>query len=83
MTARAIEYLERPPPGWFVLEIMRTTVRSRDWVALMVDFDPDDPLEDYRAGRRRTRSCWVRIAGKHRSRDAAWEALESMTATRH
>jgi hypothetical protein len=26
-----IEYLDRPPAGWFVLEIMK--VRGRDWIA--------------------------------------------------
>jgi hypothetical protein len=31
-----IEYLDRPPAGWFVLE----KVRGRNWVALMIDVDP-------------------------------------------
>jgi hypothetical protein len=46
-----IEYLDRPPAGWFVLEIMK--VRGRNWVALMIDVDPKQ-------------SCWIRIAGKQR-----------------
>jgi hypothetical protein len=38
----AIEYVERPPAGWFALDVMRTRSRKWDWVALMVDIDPDD-----------------------------------------
>jgi hypothetical protein len=44
MTAK--EYLDRPPPGWFVLEIMQQRLRGRDWVALVIDVDP----EELRAG---------------------------------
>jgi hypothetical protein len=50
--------------------------RKWDWVALMIDVHPDD-LD------RTTRSGWVRIPGKHRNKDAAWEALENLLATRH
>jgi hypothetical protein len=74
-----IEYLDRPATGWFVLDVMKRKTRSRDWVALMVDFDPDDcdmpPANAHDA--------WVLIPGKHSSRDAAWDALENMIATRH
>ena len=31
----AIEYLDRPPPGWFLLDVMRKEARGRDWAALM------------------------------------------------
>jgi hypothetical protein len=72
-----IEYLDRPPAGWLVLEIMK--VRGRNWVALMIDVDP----EDYRAKYCSLQSCWIRIGGKHKSRGAAWDALEGMMATRH
>jgi hypothetical protein len=30
------EYLDRPPAGWFALDVMRKEARSWDWVALMV-----------------------------------------------
>jgi hypothetical protein len=72
-----IEYVERPPPGWFVLDVMRKKARSRDWVALLVDVDPGDP------GAVPNASCWFAIPGKHRDSDAAWETLETMMATRH
>jgi hypothetical protein len=75
----AIEYLDRPPAGWFVLDVMRSGERKRDWVALMVDVHPDD-----------LKNCtcnflqrWLRVPGKHRNRDAAWDALQNMIGTRH
>jgi hypothetical protein len=88
MTRRApisrspIEYLDRPPPGWFALEVMRTKARKWDWVALVVDVHPDDLQNNYDRGGK-IRECWVRIPGRHRSRDAAWEAFEDMATTRH
>jgi hypothetical protein len=98
MTA-AIKYLDQPPPTgfWFVLDVVKRKEGSREWSALMVDVDPDDlkkcicdfPAlfyvhpDDYRPGFRVAHQCWVRIAGKHRGRSAAWNALEDMIATRH
>jgi len=33
-----IKYLDRPPAGWFPVEVMKTkNPRKWDWVALMVD----------------------------------------------
>jgi hypothetical protein len=69
---------DRPPPGWFVLDVMRVKSRSWDWTALMIDCDPDDHQKG-----RRANACWVRIPGKHRNRDAACDMLEAMSATRH
>jgi len=37
-----IQYLDRLPAGWFVLDVMRQKSRGCDWVALAVDVDPDD-----------------------------------------
>jgi hypothetical protein len=75
-----IEHLGRPPPGWFVVDVMRSEARKRDWVALMIDV----PLDEYRRGRRTMkRNVFVRIPGKHRNRDAAYDALEGLMATRH
>jgi hypothetical protein len=34
--------LDRPPPGWFVLDVMRKVSRKWDWVALMIDVHPED-----------------------------------------
>jgi hypothetical protein len=93
----AIEYLDRPPSGWFALDVMRKEARKWDWVALMVDVNPDDlktcicdfPAlfyvhpKDYRPGDRTAYQRWVRVPGKHRNKDAAWDALENMIATRH
>ena len=76
-----VQFLDRPPPGWFVLDVMREKARRRDWVALMIDVDPDDFIT-HRANTKEP-GCWVRIPGKHRHRDAAWDALEDMLATRH
>lgn len=92
-----VEYAPKPPAGWFILDVMRREDRGRDWVALMIDVNPDDlstcvcefPAlfyvhpNDYRPGSRSARQCWVRIVGRHRSRDAAWTALEDMMAPRH
>jgi hypothetical protein len=88
--------LEQPPADWFVLDVMRSGARGGDWTALMVDVDPDDlkncacefpalfyvDPKDYRPGKCTAHQCWVRIAGKHRSRTAAWNALQDMMATR-
>lgn len=74
-----VTYLDKPPAGWFVLDVMRQTRRSWNWVALMVDVDPDEAQARYQQGRK-ARSCWVRIPGKHRDRDAAWERLQELIA---
>jgi hypothetical protein len=90
------EYLAQPPADWFVLDVMRCDGRGRDWSALMVDVHPNDlkncacefpalfyvDPNDYRPGKRAAHQCWVQIAGKHRSRTAAWHALQDMMATR-
>jgi hypothetical protein len=61
--------LEKPPAGWFVLDVLLREARNRwDWAAIMIDVDPDEFIaRSYRT----TRSCWVRIPGKHKDRDAA------------
>jgi hypothetical protein len=92
-----IEYVDRVPADWFVLDVVRATSRKWDWTALMIDVDPDDlrhcacefPAlfyvhpKEYRPGQRTARQCWFRIPGKHRNLDAAWTALEELIATRH
>jgi hypothetical protein len=75
------EILDRPPPGWFVLDVMPTKDGSREYAALMMDVDPDD--EDWKQWRRPSRDCFVRIPGVHDCRDDAWDALEAMMATLH
>jgi hypothetical protein len=65
--------IDSPPPGWFVLDVMQRELDGQDWVALMIDTDPDD-LQ----ARRSARQCWVSIPGKHNTRDTACDALEVM-----
>jgi hypothetical protein len=75
-----VKIVDQAPPGWFVLDLMRRTSRSHSWVALMIDVDPDGHC----SGACRARaSAWVAIPGKHRDRDAAWDALADMLQTRH
>jgi hypothetical protein len=94
-----VEALDHPPEDdWFVLDVMRAKSRGWDWTALMVDVDPDDlknckcdfpalfyvHSKEYRPGTRSARQVWVRVPGKYRNRDAAWEAIsEGLWATRH
>lgn len=93
-----IEYLDRPPVGWFALDVARTgNGRKWDWVALMVDVDPDELKhctckiaflyvhpDEYRPdGNRTAREAWLRIPGKHRNSEAAWAALQDFLATRY
>jgi hypothetical protein len=67
-------FFDRVPVGWFVLAVLRHA-RGADWVALAADKDP--------AVAHISASAWVRIPGKHRSRDEAFDALEAMMAMRH
>ncbi|WLA36183.1 hypothetical protein QNJ95_24385 [Bradyrhizobium elkanii] len=92
------EKLETPPPGWFALDVMKTgDGRKWDWVALMVDTHPDELKhclchcaklyvhpDDYQpvAGRV-AREAFVRVPGKHRNADAAWDAIQSIISPGH
>jgi len=74
------EFSDRPPPGWFSLDVVRRASRKWDWVALMVEADPDLEIKKrYRP----IRGVWIQIPGKHRNLEAALLALEDMLATRH
>lgn len=78
---RKVEEVDRPPSGWFALSVMRKAPRKWDWVALMIDVDPNE----YRpAEGRRARQCYVRVRGKHRNEEAAWDAIcDMIAATKH
>jgi hypothetical protein len=93
-----IETVDRPPSGWFILDIMKPADRRKwDWAALMIDVHPQElkhcrckmawlyvhPKEYRPDGSRTAREVLVRIPGKHRNRQAAWAVLEEMVATRH
>jgi hypothetical protein len=91
------EYLDRMEPGWFALDVMKAKARGRDWVALLIDIDPDElencecdfPAKfyvhpkDYKPGVRKARQAWFRLPGKYRNKDAAWDALHEMMVVRH
>ncbi len=92
-----VEEFDRPPAGWHALNVMRKTSRKWDWIAIMVDVDPDDlkhctiegdglavlfvnPYEWQPKPGLVARQCYVRVSGKHRNADAAWEAIHDMIA---
>jgi hypothetical protein len=92
---KPIEYLDRPPTGWFALNVAKAgDTRRWDWAGFMVDVDPDElkhcqcktaflfvhPDEYKPVPGRIAREVWVRIPGKHRNADAAWDALQDMIA---
>ncbi len=70
-----------------------------DWVALLIDVPVDQlkycrsriardctsirVSTDRTQAALRARQAFVRVPGKHRSKDAAWAALEDLLATRH
>jgi hypothetical protein len=66
-----IEELDRPPAGWHPLTVMRRKRRGGDWVALMIDVDPN---EYPRGASHKVQECWVRIPGKYRNHDEVWSA---------
>jgi hypothetical protein len=78
----ATEYLDRPPSGWFVLDVMKRRLRGHDRVALMANVHP----EDIRRGafdRVAYKEGWLKIPGEYRNRDAAWDEMDNLIATRH
>ena len=83
-TTDAPRLLDRPPIGeWFVLDVMRKGpggARCSEWVALMIDVDPD--IFCTADVRPRSQHCCVDL-GKHKDRDSAWDYAEQLTATRH
>jgi hypothetical protein len=78
-----MEYLDRPPAGWFVVEVMPKKAKrgKRDWVALMMDVDPDEIERS--VVQIAFRSAWVSIPGQHSKRADACDVLVDMMATRH
>jgi hypothetical protein len=74
------EYLDRPPVGWFVLDVMEAGRGGTwDWCALVIDVHPDE-LKHWP---RTAQEAWVRLPGKFRNAEAAWAALEDLLSTRH
>jgi hypothetical protein len=96
MSPENIQYLDQAPAGWFPLNVARAGDEGKwDWAVFMIDV-PFDELKhcrcktawlfvhpkDYRPGRRVAHEAWVRVPGKHRNKDAAWEAALEMIETR-
>lgn len=79
-----IEYVDFAPPegDWYLCDVMRTRSRGWDWTAWLSDTPDDEMQRCYNEGCK-VKSVWLRIPGKHRSRAAAYEALEAFVATRH
>jgi hypothetical protein len=89
-----LEESDKPPAGWFLLDVVKKTrSRKWDWFALMVDVDPNDlkyytcdvPAlfyvhpDEHRPGEHGpARQCCVSIPGKHRNREAAWDAVHQL-----
>jgi hypothetical protein len=94
-----IQYSDLAPrEGWHALTVCRAgDVRKWDWVALLVDVHPDElkncvckfaflfvrPKDYHPDGSRVAREVWVRIPGKHRNADLAWDALQGLMTTQH
>ena len=88
-----LELLDRPPRGWFALDVIKQT-RKWDWVALMVDVEPsqlrscvcDFPARlyvnpaHYLPEGRPVHQCLVSIPGKYRNQEAAWIAIQELMA---
>jgi hypothetical protein len=62
---------------WFILDVMRKS--NKDWVAHLINVDPDDFLERCCNA---SAKCFLEL-GRHKSRDDAWNTAEEMIATRH
>jgi hypothetical protein len=76
-----VEFLDRVPTGWFVMDVMREHARRKqDWAALVIDVDPEQ-FEKYAICD--AHHGWFRIPGNHGRREAAWGALEELMTTRH
>jgi hypothetical protein len=83
-TYPGVQILDRLPPDWFVLGVMREKWPRWDWVIIMSNC----PQEDHERFRRLIASDdlqggIIRIPGKHRNEDAAWDAAQALLATWH
>jgi hypothetical protein len=71
------EIVDAAPAGWFALGVVRD--RGWKWAAMMIDVSLDQAVRRPHD----VRSVWVRVPGKHRTKEAATAALAEMMATRH
>jgi hypothetical protein len=73
-------YLDKPPTGWFVLDVLPHQSRL-DWVAVMIDCHPNDIkgwLPAHGPNPRPVQHGWLPIPGQHSNSADAWNAVESM-----
>ena len=50
----------------------------------MIDVHPDDLKHCLcKVDGRRAQEAWVRMPGKHRNKEAAWNAFQDMLTTKH
>ena len=93
----SVETVDQPPAGWFPLDVMKPGDNSRkwDWVGLLIDVHPDELKhcrctlarlyvhpDDYKPdGNRAAKEVFVRVPGKHRNKEAAWDALCDIIST--
>ena len=63
---------------WFIVDIMHKDDRGIDWVALLIDVDPDLFAQESCSCKQR----WLEF-GHHLSRDQAQLKAEDLVATRH
>jgi hypothetical protein len=90
-----VKILDRPPAGWHALDVMKSGSGKWNWNALMIDVHPDElkhcrckiaflyvhPNEYKPDGSRTAQEAWVRVPGKHRNKEAAWNALHDIIST--
>lgn len=97
MSLPYLPVVDQVPSGeWFVLDVAKEGPRKWDWVAFLISVHPDDlkhcsckvaflyvhPNEYHPDPSRVAQEVWVRIPGKHRNKDLAWEAFQDMMAAR-
>jgi hypothetical protein len=77
-----LEFLDRVPPGWFVISVMRDDNKRVHWVALIADVELDEikhcqcafPAlfyvhpKDYKPGLRKVSQAWFRIPASTRTK---------------
>ena len=80
MRLPSVTIIDQAPAGWHILDVRRRTNSRTLWAAIMINV----PAEEHCSGQHPASShVWVAVPGKHRTRDAAWDAFEDMLQTRH
>lgn len=77
------KFLDQLPDGWLVLRVMPLEEDGREWWALVTDVNPDTDNLSWWLRNRSNDETFIRIPGEHETYEAACDAFEVMTATRH